>query len=157
MILPAISHFPEDAAPSITEGMFKAVYERRFGKRSMFEIGVPLVTTNAFLTRTSGLGDIEVAIKHAVYTSTRATPRIVSLGLEVSLPTGDRFKDHGAGTTLFEPFISAGTMLRDWYLQTQFKVEVSTNTLRAGRMWSTTATLDETPAPRRTPGPSALK
>lgn len=132
VILPAIAHFPEDAAPSITEGMFKVVYERRFGKRSMFEIGVPLVTTNTFLTRTSGLGDIDVAIKHALYTSgVASTPSIVSVGLEVSLPTGDRFKDHGAGATFFEPFISAGTMLRDWYLQTQFKVEVSTDTLRA--------------------------
>lgn len=128
VILPAISHFSEDAAPGITEGMFKAVYERRFGKRSMFEIGVPLVTTNAFLTRTSGLGDIELAVKHAVYS---AGTRIVSLGVEVALPTGDRFQGHGAGAMLFEPFISAGTMLRDWYLQTQFKVEVSSNTLRA--------------------------
>ena len=127
VILPAISHFSEDAAPSITEGMFKVVYERRFGKRSMFEIGVPLVTTNAFLTRTGGLGDIEVAIKHALYA---AGTRIVSLGMEVALPTGDRFKEHGTGATLFEPYISAGAMLRDWYLQTQFKVELSTNTLR---------------------------
>ena len=129
VILPAISHFSEEAAPSITEGMFKVVYERRFGKRSMFEIGVPLVTTNAFLTRTGGLGDIEVAIKHALYA---AGTRIVSLGMEVALPTGDRFKEHGTGATLFEPYISAGAMLRDWYLQTQFKVELSTNTLREG-------------------------
>ena len=84
--------------------------------------------TNAFLTRTTGLGDIELAIKHAVYS---AGTRIVSLGAVVALPTGDRFEGHGAGTTFFEPFISAGTMLRDWYLQTQFKVEVSTNTVRA--------------------------
>jgi len=138
VILPAISHFSEDVGPSITEGLFKVVYERRFGKRSMFEIGVPLVTTNAFLTRTGGVGDIDVAIKHVIYTGTNAgavatphSPRIVSVGLEVALPSGDRFKAHGRGATLFEPYISAGTMLRDWYLQTQFKVELSTNTLRA--------------------------
>jgi hypothetical protein len=129
VILPAISHFSENAAPSITEGMFKAVYERRFGKRTMFEVGLPLVTTNAFLTRTGGLGDLEVAVKHAIYTRD-STPRIVSLGMEVALPTGDRFKEHGAGATLFEPYISAGAMLRDWYLQTQLKVELSTDTVR---------------------------
>lgn len=138
VILPAISHFPEDTAPSITEGMFKAVYERRFGKRSMFEIGVPLVTTNAFLTRTGGLGDIEVAVKHALYTSNpnegaAATPRIVSLGLEVVLPSGDRFKDHGKGTPIFEPYVSAGMMMRDWYVQTQLKAEFPVDRLRASR------------------------
>ena len=137
VILPAISHFPEDAAPSITEGMFKVVYERRFGKRSMFEIGVPLVTTNAFLTRTGGLGDIEVAIKHALYTSNPTAvlppPRIVSLGLEVVLPTGDRFKDHGSGTPIFEPYVSAGMMIRDWYVQTQLKAEFPVDRLRADR------------------------
>lgn len=136
VILPAISHYSEEGAPSITEGMFKAVYERRIGKRSMIEIGVPLVSTNAFLTRTNGLGDIELAIKHALYTGNAdkgaaSTPRIVSVGLEVALPSGDRFQAHGTGATLFEPYISAGTMVRDWYLQTQFKVELSSNTLRA--------------------------
>jgi hypothetical protein len=129
VILPAIAHYPEESAPSITEGVLKAVYERRIGKRSMFEIGVPLVTTNAFLERTSGLGDIDVAIKHAIHA---AGSRIVSLGVEVSLPTGDRFEKHGAGTVLLEPFLSAGTMLRDWYLQTQLKAEFSTDKAKAG-------------------------
>ena len=136
VILPAISHFPEDAAPSITEGMLKVVYERRFGKRSMFEIGLPLVTTNAFLTRTGGLGDLEVAIKHALYTSNptggvASPPRIVSLGLEVVLPTGDRFKEHGSGTPIVEPYVSAGTMIRNWYFQTQLKAEFPVDQLRA--------------------------
>ena len=128
VILPAIAHYPEDAAPSITDGMFKAVYERRIGRRSMVEIGVPLVTTNTFIERTSGLGDIDVAFKHAVYS---AGPRIVSLGMEVSMPTGDRFKDHGSGTFTFEPFLAGGAMLRDWYLQTQVKAEFPEDRHRA--------------------------
>jgi mono/diheme cytochrome c family protein len=130
VILPAVAHFSEEAAPSITEGMFKVVYERRFGKRSMFEIAVPLVTTNAFLTRTGGLGDIEVAIKHALYA---AGTRIVSLGAEVVLPSGYRFKDHGNGTPIFEPYLSAGMMVRDWYVQTQLKAEFPVDRLRASR------------------------
>ena len=44
LILPAVSHYPEDLADSITETSFIASYERRVGKRSMFEIEVPLVT-----------------------------------------------------------------------------------------------------------------
>ncbi len=130
LILPAISHFPEENAPSITEGMFKAVYERRLGKRSMIEIGIPLVSTNAFIDRTTGLGDVAVAFKHAVY---NAGPRIVSLGLEVSMPTGDRFKAHGQGTTVFEPFVSAGNMFGNWYVQTQLKAEFPADLLRADK------------------------
>lgn len=130
VILPAVSHFSEEAAPGITEAMLKAVYERRFGKRSMLEIAVPLVTTDAFLTRTGGLGDIEVAIKHAMYA---AGTRIVSLGMEVALPTGDRFKDHGNGTPIFEPYLSAGMTVRDWYVQTQLKAEFPVDRVRASR------------------------
>ena len=102
----------------------------------MFEIGVPLVTTNSFLTRTGGLGDLEVAIKHALYTGNpndASTPRIVSLGLEVVLPSGDRFKDHGKGTPIVEPYVSAGMMIRNWYVQTQLKAEFPVDRLRASR------------------------
>ncbi|MGH9221642.1 MAG: c-type cytochrome, partial [Vicinamibacterales bacterium] len=35
LILPAVSHWNEDPAPSITESSVRAVYERRIGKRSM--------------------------------------------------------------------------------------------------------------------------
>ena len=132
LILPAISHFDEDPAPSITEASLVALYERRIGKRSMIEIEVPMVGTNSLTTWTSGIGDVAVAFKHAVYDRADA-PRIVSLGLEVVMPSGDRFKDHGSGTTIFEPFISAGAMVRDWYLQSQLKVELPANALRADR------------------------
>ena len=128
LILPAVAHYSEESAPSITEGLFKAVYERRIGKRSMVEIGIPLVTTNAFIDRTTGLGDVSIAVKHALYT---AGARIVSLGMELSTPTGDRFKEHGSGTTIFEPFLAAGVMVGNWYIQSQFKTEFPTDRLRA--------------------------
>ncbi len=111
--------------------MFKVVYERRFGKRSMFEIGVPLVTTNAFLDSNRRAGRHRGRGQACdLYARLHTADRVARPG--VSLPTGDRFKDHGAGAVLFEPFISAGTMFRDWYVQTQLKVELSTNTLREG-------------------------
>jgi cytochrome c553 len=132
LILPAVSHWDESPAPSITEASLVALYERRVGRRSMIEIAVPLVGTNSLSTWTSGLGDVAVAFKHAIY-DRADTPRIVSLGLETVLPSGDRFEDHGSGTTIFEPYLSAGTLLRDWYLQSQFKVELPANRARADR------------------------
>lgn len=130
VIVPAISHYAEENAPSITEGMFKAIYERRIGRRSMIEIGIPLVTTNSLIDRTSGLGDVSLELTHAIY---NAGPRIVSAGLELSTPTGDRFKDHGKGTTVFEPFVTAGNMIRGWYLQTELKAEFPVDLLRADK------------------------
>ena len=129
VLVPAISHFPEENAPSITDGSFTVIYERRLGKQSMIEFAVPLVTTNSLLTRTSGLGDIEVGVKHAAYFD---GSRIISVGIDVALPTGDRFEDHGSGAVMIEPYVSAGMMIGDWYWQAQVKPEVSTNTGRTG-------------------------
>ncbi len=106
LILPAISHDRDDVE-------IKALYERRLGKRSMFEIGVP--TTN------SGVDELEVAVKHALFTNSTS---IFSLGFETAL---------SRDTAVFEPFISAGTMLGDWYLQGQLKGELPADRARAER------------------------
>jgi hypothetical protein len=136
VILPAVSHYPEELAASITETEFVAVYERRVGKRSMVEIELPIVGTNSLGAWSHGLGDMTVAIKHALFypdASTSAPPRIVSAGLEVVLPTGDRFEDHGKGTPIYEPFISAGAMFGNWYLQSEIKVELPADITKADR------------------------
>jgi len=146
VLLPAISHYSEETAPSITEGSFKAIYERRFGKQSMVEIAVPLVTTNSLLTRTSGLGDISIGLKHA---ASFTNSRIISVGLEVAFPTGDRFKAHGSGAIKIEPYLSAGFLLGNWYWQSQLKPEISTNTVRARHhfVYNTYIGRDTSPAP----------
>ena len=105
LILPAISHERE-----VT---LTALYERRLGKRSMVEIGIPF--------QDDGVRDVEIAFKHAVRSS---DVRIVSLGLETVV---------SRDTAVFEPFISAGTMLRDWYLQGQVKVELPVDRKKADR------------------------
>jgi hypothetical protein len=132
VILPAISHWNEEPAPSITAASLVASYERRVGRRSMIEIEVPVVATNSLTTWTTGIGDVVLGFKQAIFDRGDA-PRIVSIGLEAVLPSGDRFKDHGAGTVVFEPFINAGAMLRDWYLQSQVKVALPVDRLRADR------------------------
>ena len=135
LLVPAVSHFDESPAPSITEASLIAIYERRLGKRSMFEIELPLVGTNALTTWTSGIGDVAVAFKHALFDRGSA-PQIVSLGIEAVLPSGDRFKGHGSGTVIFEPYVAAGMMVRDWYLQSQLKVELPADHVRADRAFA---------------------
>ncbi len=105
LILPAISHERE-----VT---LTALYERRLGKRSMVEIGIPF--------HNDGVRDVEIAFKHAVHSN---EVRIVSLGLETVV---------SRDTAVFEPFISAGAMLGDWYLQGQVKVELPVDRKKADR------------------------
>jgi len=118
VILPAISHDREDES-SAREFEFKGVYERRLGKRSMIEFAVPI--------QNDGVDELEIAFKHALYSGSlsRGAP-IVSLGLETVI-----LKDYG----VFEPFVAAGVMLRDWYIQAQLKAELPTNRDKADRVF----------------------
>ena len=106
LLLPAVSHDRNDVEVT-------AVYERRFGKRSMVEIGVPV--------QKDGVDAVELAVKHALFSS-RAS--IFSLGFETAV---------SRDTAVFEPFISAGTMQRDWYLQGQIKYELPADRAKAER------------------------
>jgi hypothetical protein len=109
LILPAISHDREIE--------FESVYEQRLGKRSMIEFGVPV--------KNDGVEGVDVAFKHTVFAGNHAArPAIVSLGLEAAL-----FSD----TAVFEPFVAAGAMIRDWYLQGQLKVELPHDRAKAER------------------------
>jgi len=132
LLLPAVNHTRKRQAPSLTDVSFVGVYERRIGKRSMVEVAVPFASHDHSAFRMSGIGDIAVAFKHALYASSSA-PRIVSLGLEAVAPTGNHDDGLGHGTFIFEPFITAGALLRDWYVQVQFKSELPANTDRADR------------------------
>ncbi len=132
LLLPAVNHTRKRQAPSLTDVSFVGVYERRIGKRSMVEFAVPFASHDHSAFRISGLGDVAVAFKHALYASS-AAPRIVSLGVEAVVPTGNHDDGLGHGTFIFEPFITAGALLRDWYVQVQFKSELPANTDRADR------------------------
>ena len=123
LILPAISH---DKEVEIV-----ALYEMRLGRRSMFEVAVPAVSVPGD-PRAGGIGDLELSLKHTIF-ARADRPRIVSLGLDAVIPTGNEEKGLGHGTAFFEPFISAGAMLRDWYLQTQLKVELPFDPAKAER------------------------
>ena len=113
LMLPVVSH---DREGHDGEVELRGLYERRLGKRSMFEVGVPI--------NNDGLGSLEIAVKHALHASGM---NIVSLGMEAAIPRNDE------ATLVFEPFISAGTMRRDWYVQAQLKYELPRDRLKADR------------------------
>jgi hypothetical protein len=155
--------YPEDEAMITTfidtEGrgsiLNKLVYEQRFGPKSQWEIVVPfgwLETDDAIADDgssrwTSSMGDIAVAVKHAVYHSWEKGS-IVSVAGELILPTGDDELGFGKGTTVFEPFITWGQILpADFFLQSQLGLELPADKdkaenaafLRAALGWTTTS------------------
>ena len=118
LLLPEFS----DGADGVTRFGLRAIYERRLGRRGHVELRVPVESVSAAGERRSGLGDVKLAGKYVVNTD-RAMTRITTVGLEVSLPTGDEDDGFGHGTAVFEPYLAFGTTLGDLYLQTQLKVE----------------------------------
>jgi hypothetical protein len=105
LILPAINHE--------REYQLKGVYERRLGKRSMVEISVPI--------QNYGVRNVDIAFKHTVHANNF---QIASLGLETAL---------SSDTVVFEPFVAAGAMLGNWYVQGHLKVELPIDRAKASR------------------------
>lgn len=128
VILPAVSH-----RSTLNDVNLVAVYERRFGKRSMWEVALPMAShATSGTARRQGIGDVEVAIKH-VLLARADSPAILSAGFEVALPTGSAVRNLGRGTTMFEPYLAAGTVIGSTYLQAQAKVELPADRAKASR------------------------
>jgi len=108
------------------------IYERRFGPRSQIEVRIPYGWRQRREARdptrregwVSGLGDVTLGMKHALYHSIESGT-IVSLSGEVILPTGDESKGFGADGALVEAFASFGQILpSDAFVQAQAGVEL---------------------------------
>jgi mono/diheme cytochrome c family protein len=111
------------------------LYERRLGARSQFEVAVPVLLQQegAGGGWRRGLGDVAVAVKHALFHSLDRG-NIFSVVGEVVLPTGTGSAALGRGITLFEPFVAYGQILpADGFLQVQAGLELPVDRARAGR------------------------
>ncbi len=142
--------YPEDEAvittAIATEGLSsisnKLVYEKRFGARNQFELIIPFGWKQQESTGSQpsdvgnwsgGIGDIAVGAKRALFHSLRHGS-VFSVAGELVLPTGDRARDFGKGTTLFEPFVAFGQLLpSNFFLHSQAGAEFPFNTDRANR------------------------
>jgi mono/diheme cytochrome c family protein len=140
--------FPEDETVLTASGVAESgsrsvgaslIYERRFGPRTMWELVLPvsMLEQPDSAGGWSGmqLGDVAVAIKHALSHSGEHG-HILSVGLEVVLPTGDADKGFGKGTTVFEPFLAAAkTLPRDAFVQAQAGLEMPADKDKAEGEW----------------------
>jgi hypothetical protein len=109
------------------------LYEQRLGSRSQFEINVPLLLTDGTRGWQRGLGDVAVAMKHALHHNLRRG-HIVSVAGELVLPTGKESMGLGGGTTVVEAFVAFGQILpADGFLQAQAGLELPFDSERSAR------------------------
>ena len=109
-------------------------YEQRFSARDQLELSVPLAVSHD-QTGTShiGVGDVEVGVKHVLFSSLRSGSILSAQGV-VTLPAGNSDLGLGGGTTVFEGFLAAGQLLgRSAFVQGQAGFEQPTDTTVASR------------------------
>jgi mono/diheme cytochrome c family protein len=112
-----------------------AIYERRIGARSQWELIVPVEARRAAAGSewAGGVGDIGAAIKHVLaHDGDRGS--IVSAGAELLLPTGRREAGRGKGVAIVEPFVAAGQALpRDLFVQAHAGIELPVDRAKGNR------------------------
>jgi hypothetical protein len=131
ILLPVVSHRTESGRTHNDVDLV-AIYERRVGRRGMWEAALPFAHRSTGGAPRRGIGDLELAFKYVLSADTAHT-RILSAGLAVALPTGSEVREISKGTPIFEPYLAAGTMLRDIYVQAQTKLELPASTAKARR------------------------
>jgi hypothetical protein len=100
------------------------IHEERFGVKNQLEIDLPQHDEDQNHQWQNGIGDITFGLKRVLWSSLH-TGSIVSLQGGVLPPTGDSKRGFGAGTTTFEPFVSADQLFRsNTWVQFQMGAEL---------------------------------
>ena len=137
--------FPEDEAviefgalvDEVGENETTFVYERRIGALNQVEVALPFgAIEDAAGGWSRGVGDIALGYKRVLTHSLRRG-NILSVSGEVLLPTGNESRGLGKGTTVFEPFVAFGQILRgNAFLQAQAGFEIpADNDLETESFW----------------------
>ncbi len=99
-------------------------YEHRFGVKNQIEVAVPFHFEDQNHTWYGGVGDTTLALKRVIFSNVNSGS-IFSLFGGFGLPTGNRARGFGSGTTSFETFAAYGQLFRtDTFIQTQFGAEL---------------------------------
>ena len=85
------------------------IYEQRIGMNYQLEADVPITFLDEKHVWYGGVGDTTLALKRVMFSSLR-TGSIMSLQGGVLLPTGNKARGFGTGTTTFEGFASVNQL-----------------------------------------------
>lgn len=112
------------------------VFEHRLGARGQYEVVVPFNLQKGEAEGWErGLGDVAIATKRALFDSL-AKGSILSVGGEVTFPTGKEALGLGGGATILEPFAAYSQMLpRDGFLHVHAGLEFPQGVDEAKNEW----------------------
>ena len=118
-----------------------------FDARTQLETDVPVNYADQNHNWTEGAGDITIGVKRELFADLR-TGSILALQGGILLPTGDRNRGFGAGTTQFEPFVAFDQLFREnTFFQFQLGADLPVNTTIAPRSLFYRASVGQTLAP----------
>jgi mono/diheme cytochrome c family protein len=111
------------------------IHEQRFGQKNQIEVDVPITFQDQNHTWYGGIGDTTLGIKRVMYSKLKSGPvmrpsgSILALFGGVLVPTGNRARGFGSGTTTFETFASFDQLLPSGtFIQTQLGAELPRHT-----------------------------
>lgn len=131
--------FPEDetvittgvnvqGAPGVTNEL---AFEKRYGKRNQLEVAIPFSFDHSGTGWLGGIGDIAIGLKRVLFSDVHSGTIFAAQG-EVALPTGNRSRGFGSGTTTFGTFLSFGQALpANSFVQVQGGADLPVNTTKA--------------------------
>ena len=91
--------------------MSHIIHEQRFGVRNQIEVDVPVIFQDQSHTWYGGIGDTTLGLKRTIFSRLRSGS-ILSLQGSVILPSGNKSRGFGTGTTTFETFAAFGQLFR---------------------------------------------
>jgi hypothetical protein len=118
-----------------------------FDARTQLETDVPVNYADQAHNWTAGVGDITLAVKREMFSSLR-TGSILSLQGGILLPTGDRKRGFGSGTTQFEPFVAFDQLFKEnTFMQFQLGADLPVDTSVVPRSMFWRAAIGQAMAP----------
>jgi hypothetical protein len=128
--------YPEDEvvistginAHGVPSVMSHIIHEQRFGEKNQIEVDVPITFQDENHTWYGGVGDTTLGVKRVMFSNLQSGS-ILSLQGSVIVPTGDRAREFGKGTTTFETFAAFDQLFRtNTFVQTQFGADLPRHT-----------------------------
>jgi hypothetical protein len=105
-------------------GLTHIIHEQRFGVKNQIEVDVPVNFQDQNHTWYSGIGDTTLGVKRVMFSSL-PSGSIFSLQGSVILPTGNKARGFGDGTTTCETFAAFDQFFRsNTFIQTQFGADL---------------------------------
>jgi mono/diheme cytochrome c family protein len=103
------------------------IHEQRFGKKNQIEVDVPINFQDENHTWYGGVGDTTFGVKRVLFSNLRSGS-IMALQGSVLVPSGNRARGFGSGTTTFETFAAYDQLFHNTSIQTQVGADLPRHT-----------------------------